>query len=391
MQMENSLDYSPFASHNLNMYRRQIEQIIKDLNKKIVFIVGPRQVGKTWLAKEAGKQFENTTYLNYDHYDDKEIIKTQTWLNSTELLILDELHKMPEWKNYLKGLFDKRFDHLKILVTGSARLDTFRQGGDSLAGRFFTHRLMPFSLSELKENKMGQFVERFIERGGFPEPFLAEDKVDAQRWRNQYIDGLIREDILNFEKIQDLSAIKTVFELLRRSVGSPVSYASIARDVNISPTTVLKYVTILESLYIVFKITPFSKNIARSILKAPKLYFFDTGLVLGDEGAKFENHVALSLLKHVYASNDYLGEKYALNFLRTKEGKEVDFCLSKDSIIEQAIEVKNKKASLSKNLVYFCNKYNFKGLQIVKNIKNDKSIGQIDVRIAEQYLKELFL
>jgi predicted AAA+ superfamily ATPase len=133
------------------MHRKQIIQIKKDLNKKIVFIVGPRQVGKTWLAKEIGKDFKKTTYLTYDRFEDREIIKTETWPNSTELLILDELHKMNGWKNYLKGIFDTKLTHLKILVTGSARLDSFRKTGDSLAGRFFTHHLMPFSMAEFKD------------------------------------------------------------------------------------------------------------------------------------------------------------------------------------------------------------------------------------------------
>ena len=183
------------------MYRKQIEQIIKDLKKKIVFIVGPRQVGKTWLAHEIGKRFNNTTYLNYDSFEDHQIIKRESWPLSTELLILDELHKMQGWKNYLKGVFDTKSDNLKLLVTGSARLDLFRQAGDSLAGRFFTHRLLPFSISELREFSISEDINRFIQRGGFPEPFLADNEIYAKRWRNQYIDGLIRTDVLDFEKV----------------------------------------------------------------------------------------------------------------------------------------------------------------------------------------------
>ena len=167
------------------MYRKQIDYILKDLDKKIVFIVGPRQVGKTWLAMEIGKQFNKTTYLNYDSFEDRQIIKNEAWLNSTELLILDELHKMSSWKNYLKGVFDTKPTSLKILVTGSARLDTFRQTGDSLAGRFFVHHLFPFSISELKDKPISSDINHFIIRGGFPEPFLSDTDVDAIRWRNQ--------------------------------------------------------------------------------------------------------------------------------------------------------------------------------------------------------------
>ena len=373
------------------MYRKQIEPIIKDLNKKIVFIVGPRQVGKTWLALEVGKRFDNTTYLNYDSFEDRQIIKDESWLQATELLILDELHKMPGWKNYLKGVFDTKPKNLKILVTGSARLDVFRQTGDSLAGRFFTHRLLPFSISELQEDPIGSDIERFIQRGGFPEPFLTEDEIDAKRWRNQYIDGLIRTDIIDFERIYDLRTIQIVFELLRRRVGSPVSYASIARDVNASPTTIIKYIQILEALYIIFKVTPYSRNIARSILKEPKIYFFDNGLVIGDDGVKFENFIALSLLKNVFGKIDYEAENFELKYLRTKDRKEVDFCLTNNDRIVEVIEAKIRDSNISQNLKYFCRKYHLKGIQIVKELRRERTIGEIDILKAHSYLKKLFL
>ena len=338
------------------MYRKQIKQIVNDLNKKIVFIIGPRQAGKTWLAKEIGKKFKKTVYLNYDRLEDRDIIKNESWLKSTELLILDELHKMPDWKNYLKGVYDTKEERQKILVTGSARMDAFRQSGDSLAGRFYVHHLLPFSMSELKDKEIGRDIERFLERGGFPEPFLAKYQTEAKRWRSQYIDGLIRVDILDFEKIHDFKAIQTVFELLRRKVGSPVSYSSIAQDVQISPTTARKYIQIFEALYIVFRVAPHSRNIARSILKEPKIYFFDNGLVIGDDGVKFENFTALSILKHVYGRNDYTGDKYELKYFKTKDGKEVDFAIIKNNKVEKIIEAKRSDQQLSKSLKFYSDK-----------------------------------
>lgn len=361
------------------MYRNQIKQIIKDLDKKIVFIVGPRQVGKTWLAKEIARQFKNTVYLNYDRLEDRDIIKNEKWLESTNLLILDELHKMSEWKNFLKGVYDTKNEKLKIIVTGSARLDFLRQAGDSLAGRFFVHRLMPFSLSEIKDSEYADEIDRLNLRSGFPEPFLASDDIEADRWRSQYIDSLIRTDVLDFEKIHDFKSIQLVLEMLRRRVGSPVSFTSIARDVAISPATVIKYVEIFEALYIIFKVTPYSRNIARAILKEPKIYFFDNGLVVdNDDGAKIENFMAISLLKSIFLKNDLLGENNELKYLRTKDGKEVDFALvNSQNKIEKIVEVKKRDDQLSKNLKYFSEKYNLKAVQVVKELKREQKDGLI--------------
>lgn len=150
------------------MERKQKSLIERDLRKKMIFLNGPRQVGKTWLAKDIARSYQRSVYLNYDRLEDRKIIQNESWLESTELLILDELHKMKGWKTYIKGVFDTRPDHLKILVTGSARLETFRQTGDSLAGRFFRHRLLPFSPAEVKEVMPGYTLERFLQRGGFP-------------------------------------------------------------------------------------------------------------------------------------------------------------------------------------------------------------------------------
>ncbi len=372
------------------MYREQLELIKKDIDKKIVFVVGPRQVGKTWISKELGKSFKKTVYLSFDRREDREIIENESWLESTELLIFDELHKMKGWKNYIKGIFDTKPAKMKILVTGSARLDTFKQGGESLAGRFFTHRLLPFTPAELlktdyKENN----IDRFIERGGFPEPFLEEDLVNATRWRTEYITGLIREDVLNFENIMDLKAISLVLDILRSRVGSLVSYSSIARDVELSVNTVKKYINIFESLYIIFRVTPFSKNISRSLLKEPKIYFFDNGLVQGDDGIKFENLVALSLLKNTLKNEDTTGENWSLNYLRTKDGREVDLCVVKNGNPEYMVEVKNRDKSVSKNLHYFKDRYDIKAIQVVKELRLEKIDNGVTVRRGIDFLKEL--
>ena len=370
------------------MERLQKQQILKDLNKKIVFIIGPRQVGKTWLAKDIAKNFNKPVYLNYDSIQDKKIIHSESWLNSTDLLIIDELHKMKGWKNYLKGVFDTKPEKMKILVTGSARLATFQKSGDSLAGRFFSHTLLPFSPAELSGTDYND-IKHFLERGGFPEPFLANNLNDANRWRYEYINGLIRTDILDFENIHNLKSIEMVLELLRLRIGSKISYSSIAQDIGISPNTVKKYIQVLEALFIVFRVTPFSKNIARSLMKDPKIYFYDSGMVKGNSGALAENLTATCLLKYVSGKTENTGIKWELNYIRTKDKKEVDFCIVKDSNLEHLVEVKYSNSNLSPTLVNFSQKLDVKGSQVIFNLKREQKKDRIEIRDAFSFLSEL--
>jgi predicted AAA+ superfamily ATPase len=277
---------------------------------------------------------------------------------------------------------------MRILITGSARLEAFRQSGDSLAGRFFRHRLLPLSLSELPASSPAD-MDRLVVRGGFPEPFLAESAAHAERWRMQYIDGLIRNDVLDFEKIHDFKAIQLVMDLLRRRVGSPVSYSSIAEDVQVSYNTVKKYIQILEALFIVFRITPYSRNIARSLLKEPKIYFFDTGMVLGGDGPRFENFTAVSLLKYVYETVDLTGKDTAFHYFRTREGKEADFCIVQDGTPEILLETKSADARPDKNLRYFHAKYGIPACQLVRTLRQEKTEKGLLMLRAEPFLRDL--
>ena len=370
------------------MERSRTPWIARDLSKKMVLLSGPRQVGKTTLAKALVDHVEGAVYLNYDSFDDRAMIETRAWLPTTPRLVLDELHKMPGWKNYLKGLYDTKPSSLQILVTGSARLETFRHSGDSLAGRYFRHRLHPLSLAELHDPDDAA-LDRLLDRGGFPEPYLAETEDDARRWRLHYVDGLIRTDILDFEKVHDFRAMQTTLALLRRSVGSTLSYTSLARDVGCAPNTIRRYIEVLEALFIIFRVTPYHRNIARSILKAPKIYFYDTGMVLGDAGARFENLVAASLLKYLDTLEDLKGISTSLRTLRTKEKKEVDFLLVQDDTPTEMIEVKLSKASTSANLRYFHERYGITATQVVKTLRHERLDGAITLRRALPFLASL--
>ena len=370
------------------MKRIQKIQIENDLKKKMVFLVGPRQVGKTWLAKKIAEGYDHPLYLNYDNSNDREIILGENWLPNTDLLILDEIHKLPDWKNYLKGVYDNKYKELAILVTGSARLDTFRQSGDSLAGRYFVHYLLPVSYRESFEDKKFT-LDQIIVRGGFPEPLLAESDDEANRWRKFYIDIMIREDILDFENINEIRVMEVLVKMLRKRVASPLSYSSLANDLGKSPHTIKKYIRVLEALYIVFLVTPFSKNIARSIRKEPKLYFYDTGLVDGDSGVKFENQLAVSLYKHCLHQYCVSGKEIELHYLRTKEKREVDFCFSEDGELIQLIEAKSSDNSIDKNLIYFSERYKTNGVQVVRYLRKERTLGNISVVKAENFLLSL--
>jgi uncharacterized protein len=369
------------------------EALRNDLEEKMVFLVGPRQVGKTWLAKEIAKSFSRVAYLNYDSTEDRGVIAQKAWTPETELVIFDELHKMKDWKQYLKGLYDTKKPQLRILVTGSARLETFRAVGDSLAGRYFVHHLLPFSFAELQQQELPEdmiSVDRLIERGGFPEPFLADTPENAERWRGLYVDAMVREDVFTVDSVTNVRALRDVLDILRGTVGTPVSHASIARNVGVSPVTVKKYIALLEALYVVFVVRPYTQKVARAIVKEPKVYFYDTGLVRGDMGPRFENFVGVSLLKQVRYVTDVKGVQQKLSYIRTKEGREVDFVVvDAENRPQELVEVKTQNTSVARHVHAFQEQYNVKTTQVVLCGRvPQQQHGGVRVEDAESFLRD---
>ncbi len=360
---------------------------MRDLNRKIVLLSGPRQTGKTTLSKMLLGSHE---CLNFDFAEHRLALIKKDWDRKKDLIIFDEIHKMENWKSWLKGVYDVEGISPKIIVTGSARLDTIKKVGDSLAGRYFQFRLHPFDIKETCSYLTpDESMDRLLRIGGFPEPFLENDDQYYRRWKKTHLDIILRQDLIDIESVRDINSIETLIELLRRRVGSPVSYASLARDLAKDPKTVKRWILLLENLYVIFPVYPLNKNIARAILKMPKYYFFDTGQVVGDDGVKLENVVASALLKESHRLEDETGAETAIHYLRNKEGKEIDFAIKINEDITHLIEVKYSDDTLSKHFKTFNMFDNASKIQLVKSIKREKTYptGE-EIRKASDFLAE---
>ena len=256
------------------MERWMSARVQQDLERKIVLLSGPRQVGKTTLSKSL---FPSYTYLNYDAPEHRVALQKKEWNRASDLVIFDELHKMKNWKSWIKGIYDVEGVSPRLLITGSAKLDIARKMGDSLAGRHFLYRLHPFCIKELaSQMDARECFTRLMTVGGFPEPFLINDLTYYDRWRRSHLDIILRQDLLDVENVRQIQSIETLIELLRTRVGSSISYAALARDLERDATTVKRWLSLLENLFVLFKVLPWSKNIARSLLKKPKYYFYYT-------------------------------------------------------------------------------------------------------------------
>jgi len=375
------------------MKRYLDDLILHDLAQKAVILTGPRQVGKTTISRRLMAAFGTAQYLNWDVLSDRVVLQRQSWNPRAGLLVMDEIHKMPNWKKWLKGVIDGRPEKQALLITGSARMETFRQGGESLAGRYFAFRLHPISVREWCEQQDASpfyALGHLMERGGFPEPCLAGDAIQADRWRTQYFNDLIREDVLEFSRLHEIKTMHLFVELLRERVGSPLSLSSIARDLAVSPTTLKRYLDILQALFIVFTVSPWHRNIARAILQTPKVYFFDTGLVRGDQGLRLENAVAAMLLKHVHFQKDSQGKQVDLHYIRTKDGAEVDFALSEEGRLTHFLECKLGDNKPHRALSRFAREFaGSEAVQLVYHLRQEEFVRGIRITDAANWLARL--
>jgi predicted AAA+ superfamily ATPase len=361
---------------NIHSTIRKIEPVIKtDLQKKMVLLAGPRQCGKSTVARKILTVFKGSLY-NWDiERDRKRIIKSD--LNQQDSLwVLDELHKYRRWKNWLKGLYDEFGLERKILVTGSARLNVFKKGGDSMQGRYYFHRLHPFTVAELTHSssidKFTQLLERLkspmdypkapsklIEQilllGGFPEPFLSGSEQEAGRWRISYGERLIEEDLRQLHQVRELDRIELLYDRLPEVVTSTITMKRLASDLEVAFESIKSWLIIFENLYTCFRISPYGLNRVQAVKKQQKMYLWDWSR-LEDPGARLENLVALHLLRLIHWVQDVLGVKLELKYYRDMQGHEVDFLIMKNKEILAAIEVKSSEQELDSGLAYLCNK-----------------------------------
>jgi len=359
---------------------RRYEAVISEHfaeNRQMLFLMGPRQVGKTTTARDCAARFPNHVYLNWDNQGDRELIlrgpnqiARRLGLDRLQarppLLVLDEIHRYGRWKSFAKGMYDSYPDSVQILVTGSARLDVFKSGGDSLMGRYFPYRLHPLSVAELADTSLAddpinttplaisdEAFDALVRFGGFPEPYLRQEKRFSSRWSRLRAQQLFQEDLRDLTRIQELGQVEMLAELLRRRAGQLTSYASLARAVNASVDSIRRWLVTLERLYYCFSVRPWSRNVARALRKEPKYYLWDWSVV-EEPGARFENLVASALLKATHFWTDRGLGDFGLYFVRDKQKREVDFLVTRDDRPWFLAEVKSSgSASLSSSLSYF--------------------------------------
>jgi predicted AAA+ superfamily ATPase len=343
-----------------------------DRHRQMAFVSGPRQVGKTTTCRALQ---DDARYLNWDDLDDRRLLMRGPKAVGAEigldrltercpLVVLDEIHKYRSWRTLLKGLFDAYADRLHVVVTGSARLDLYHRGGESLMGRYLPYRMHPLSVGELLRPDDSDVEIRppsslppdqwdaLWQHGGFPEPFVKRDLRFTRRWRTLRMQQLVREEVRDLTRIQEIGQLEVLVAVLRERVGGQLSYSSLAQQVNVSVDTMRRWIDTLCGLYHGFRVRPWFRNVAKSLRKEPKWFLRDWGGA-DDLGARAENFVACHLLKAVESWQDRGLGTYELRYLRDKQKREVDFVVIRDAAPWFLVEVKYADESLSRSLAYF--------------------------------------
>ena len=336
-------------------YKRYLFDFIRsDLEDRMIFIGGPRQIGKTTLSLQLigapGK--DHPAYLNWDFPADRKQLRQGDLPFDQPKLILDEIHKFRSWRGLVKGLFDKTHPKNNYIVTGSARLDFYRFGGDSLQGRYHYYRLHPLSLAEVSQSPTDEDLERLMEFGGFPQPFYKADKRFLRRWQKEYYERVIEDDLKDLERITDISKMSLLIDELPSRAAGILSVKSLREDLDVAHATVERWIQILERLYVCYRIAPFVGRKIRAVKKEKKLFLWDWSQV-ADMGHRFENLVASQLLKYCHFQENSEGHRMELRFLRDIDKREIDFVVLQKNKPLFAVEVKTGERALSPHISYF--------------------------------------
>ena len=327
--------------------------IVDDLKNRMVFIGGPRQVGKTTLALSLLPPKEiSQRYLSWDKTEHQRLIIQEKLPIINGRMVLDEIHKYHRWRNFLKGYFDVHKKNLRLIVTGSARLDYFRKGGDSLFGRYHYYRLHPFSVEEFDSQPSHSTVEHLMRCGGFPEPALRASESFLRRWQRERIAHVVQQDLRDLTRISEITKIESLLEALPDRIGSPLSVNSLREDLDCSHGALVTWLKATDNMYLTFRISPYGAPKVRAVKKEQKLYFWDWAMA-PNGGSRFENFVASHLLKFCHFIEDTEGYSMELRFLRDTDRREIDFVVLKDRQPLFAVEAKSGERSCSPHIGYF--------------------------------------
>lgn len=385
-----------------------------DNERKMAFIAGPRQVGKTTLSQSI--LGSDTGYFNWDIERSRRAIlkEPSSFWGESPRIVLDEIHKYPRWKRFLKGLYDDVGKKIQIIVTGSGRLDVYQKGGDSLLGRYGLCRLHPFSVGEVvhqnnprlnepehavaailadaKPSGAREALLDIIRWSGFPEPLFAATTTRLNKWQLRHRELIVREDLRDLSHIRDIGLIDAMIALLPDRVGSPLSINALREDLNVAFATARGWLETLARLYFLFEIRPFAGKLARTLQREGKVYLFDF-TVIDDEGARFENMVALHLKKAVDAWTDSGFGDYALWYVRDKEKREVDFLITLRRKPFMLMECKVSGRDPSPHLLYFHERLRPKwSFQVVRDFPEGLRSHRTDnvmVVAADRFLAQL--
>jgi predicted AAA+ superfamily ATPase len=349
------------------MFSRVIQAELEHLMQKyaVITILGPRQSGKTTIAKMA---YPDKDYFNLENPDVREFIAEdpKAFLANLDLqkgVILDEIQRLPELLSYIQVIVDENRIIGSFILTGSHQLHLNQAISQSLAGRTALLELLPLSINELKDNDLKYTADEYLVNGFFPA--IYQHNLNPTTNSRNYIKTYVERDVRQIVNIKDLHSFQRFIKLCAGRVGSTINRESLSNEVGVSQNTIKNWLSILEASYLTFQLQPYFENFGKRIIKAPKLYFLDIGLIsylLGIESPKqmnynklrgniFENLVILEILKYQYNQ----GKDANIYFFRDNHNVEVDIILQvHDKLIP--VEIKSSStfnSSFLKNIKYF--------------------------------------